>query len=111
MSVIKEWRQKEVMAELSGRLLIGLDDALQFAEEQAQAKAPRRTGKLRISVAHDVVVKGNSIAGRLGIRRGKGFAHWGWFQEMGTVRHPAQPFLRPAVFGNAAEIVRRVCGG
>jgi hypothetical protein len=72
VSVIKEWRQKEVMAELSGRLLIGLDDALQFAEDQAQAMAPHRTGKLKISVAHDVVVKGNSIAGRLGIRRGRG---------------------------------------
>lgn len=110
MSVIKEWRQREVMAELSGRLLEGLDDALQFAEEQARAMAPERTGKLRASISHTVGAKGNTVFGAVGVRKGKGFAHWGWFHEMGTVKMAAHPFLRPAVFGNAAEILRRICG-
>lgn len=110
MSVTGEWNQREVMAELSGRLLVGMDSAMSAAADQARALAPLRTGRLRSSIAYDVGVKGNVIVGRLGIRRGKGFAHWGLFHELGTVRMAARPFLRPAVFGNATEIVRRICG-
>ena len=110
MTVITEWRQKEVIAELSGKLLAGTDDACAFAAEQARGLAPERTGKLRQSIAHTVSVEGNTITGKMGVRKGKGFAYWGRFHEFGTSKMPAHPFLRPAVFNHAAEILRRICG-
>jgi HK97 gp10 family phage protein len=111
VSVIREWRQREFVALISGRVTINMDAACQFAVGQAQSKAPRRTGRLVGDIAYTVSGRGNVVEGRVGVLRGKGRAYWGWFHEVGTSKMPAHPFLRPAVFGNAAEILRLIRGG
>lgn len=108
---ITEWRQREVLAEVSGRVADNLYRACEFAAEEARARAPKQTGKLTgaIDIAVEVTAKDQVITGWVGVRRGKG-AFYAYFQEVGTSHHPAQPFLRPAVFNNARRIVEIVSG-
>jgi HK97 gp10 family phage protein len=105
--MITEWRAKEVMAAISGRVVQNMERACLFAMHQAQAKAPVRTGKLRRSFGYEVSARGNVIEGRVGVFRS---AFYGYFHEVGTSKMPARPFLRPAVFGNAATIVKIIQG-
>lgn len=109
---IVEWRQREVLAEVSGRVADNIYRACAFAAEEARARAPRRTGQLvsDVEIAVEVTARDQEITGWVGVRGGKGHAFWAFWQEMGTARHPAHPFLRPAVFGNARRIVEIVSG-
>ncbi len=116
MSAIREWRQREVVAEISGKVLNGMDRACSFAAEQARANAPRRTGTLADNIDYEVVPVRDNVEGRVGIRGGamsasQGEAFYGRFIELGTKRQPARPFLRPAVYDNADEIVRLIVEG
>ena len=106
--MIKEWNQRQFLALVSGRVVQNMDRACEFAEQQAQARAPVRRGILRRHITHEVSARGNTVEGRVGVIRE---AFWGWFQEMGTSKMPAHPFLRPAVFGNAKRIVQIIQGG
>ena len=106
--VITEWRAKEVLAEISGRVASGMDKAASFAAEQARGKAPRQTGKLATSIAYEVKARGSEITGYVGTGS-KVF--YGRFVEMGTRKLAARPFLRPAVFENADQILRLIREG
>ncbi|HUW11703.1 MAG TPA: HK97-gp10 family putative phage morphogenesis protein [Anaerolineae bacterium] len=108
--VFKDWEQgkQRVLAAVSGRLVQNMDKACEYAEGQAQANAPVWRGVLKSDITHTVTVKANIIQGVIGVKKK---AYWGWFQEVGTAHHAAHPFLRPAVFGNAQEILRLLRGG
>jgi HK97 gp10 family phage protein len=110
MKYIREWKQREFIAKVSGVVADNMYAACSYAAEQARALAPVRSGKMKkaIDIVVEVAARGNTIEGIVGVRKQ---AFWAWFQEMGTRHHPAHPFLRPAVFGHAAEIVRILCGG
>ncbi len=115
---IKEWNDKKLLAEVSGRVLSGMDKAVRFAAEQAWELAPvGATGVLRNEIDHEVVPERNTVVGRVGVRRGnfgaanQGPAFYGYFHELGTSKMAARPFLRPAVFDNAAEIVKLIAEG
>ena len=110
-SYVKEWNSKELLAKTSGHILRGMDDACQFAVQQAQAKAPKRTGKLSGDITHEIKTEKNDVVGYVGVKGGKGAAFYGYFIEVGTRKMAARPFLRPAIFNNAAEIVKRLIGG
>lgn len=107
--IIREWNADKVRAMVSGKLVQNMDRACQFAEDQAAARVPVRTGITRDDITHEVSARGNTIEGRVGVKRGKSF--YAFFVEMGTRKMAAKPFLRPAVFGNAAEILRILRGG
>lgn len=65
-----------------------------YAEEVAgvaRGLAPRRNDDLRNSIEAEVGLDQNGILGRVNAHDFK--AHW---IEFGTVRTPAQPYLRPA---------------
>ena len=106
--IITEWRQKEVMAEMSGRLVDNMDRTCQYAKEQAQARAPVRSGVMREDIDYEIVAEGETVTGWLGVLRKRFYAY---FVELGTSRMKAQPFLRPAVFNNARQILRKLMGG
>jgi hypothetical protein len=46
----------------------------------------------------------------VGVRGGEKGRYYGLYIETGTKRHPAHPFLRPAVFENARQIVALLAG-
>jgi len=103
-----DWDTRRVLAMVGGKLVDNMDRACQYAESQAQANAPVMRGVLKSDITHTVSARANIIEGIVGVKKE---AYWGWFQEVGTQHHAAHPFLRPAVFGNAAAILRILRGG
>ncbi len=106
--IITEWRQKEFLAEISGKVVSNMDSACQYAVEQAQDRAPVRSGIMRADITYEIVVVGLVVTGWVGVLVKRFYAY---FVELGTSRMKAQPFLRPAIFNNARQIVRRLTGG
>ena len=128
MSGVKvTWNADKFKRGISAKAIDGMDRVGQFCAERASDNAPiGPTGALRANITYKVEPHGEHIDAIVGVRR-KVFS--AWFVELGTSgyergattvsRHiarrriparPAHPFLRPAVFGNAAEIMRRFVG-
>jgi HK97 gp10 family phage protein len=108
--VWKDWNPQRVKAAIAGEVVANMYDACLFVADRAKELAPRRGGQLiaEIDIAIDVGARGNVVEGRVGVKRGKAF--YARFMEMGTRFIAAHPFLRPAVFNNAREIVRIIAG-
>lgn len=104
---IREWNAGKLKAKVAGELVNNMERAAAFAEEQARANAPVRRGIMRDSITHVVRARGNTVEGIVGV---KWKAFWAYFVELGTSKMAAEPFLRPAVFGHAREILRLLCG-
>ena len=116
MTYVKEWNAAKVKAEISGRLLNGMDRACAFAAEQARAGAPKETGFGASEIDYEVRPERDAVVGYVGVKAGglaanQGKAFYMYFQELGTVRHAARPFLRPAVFENADRIIKFLTEG
>ena len=103
--------RQRVLAAVSGRVLQNMERACQFVEGEARANAPvsQRSGArhMREDITHQVTARRNTITGTVGVRSR---SYWAWFIERGTRNMAAQPFLRPAVFNNAARIVKILAG-
>lgn len=104
---IREWNADKLKAKLTGELLNNMERAASFAEQQARANAPVRRGILKSHITHVVRARGNTIEGIVGVNWK---AFWAIFVERGTSKMPQRAFLRPAVFGNAKEILRLLAG-
>ena len=89
----------DAIAKLSGGddIIRALEVAGGIGELSAKEHAPVDTGNLRRSITHEVTVRGDNPFVRIGTN-----VEYGLFQEVGTVHHPAHPFLRPAM-----EAIRR----
>ena len=109
MKYVQRWDAKRLKARIAGHVVNGMEKACQFAEAQAEAKAPRRRGILTVEIAHAVKAHGDEVVGYVGVKKGRAF--YGYFQELGTRKAAAHPFLRPAVFEHPAVIVRLIAEG
>jgi len=107
---ITEWHADALIAKASGWAVNGMEDACQFAETEAKARAPVRTGLMQSEIKHTVRAYGTDITGYVGVFKGSK-AFYVTFVEFGTSKMPARPFLRRAVFGNKAKIVKLLAGG
>ena len=107
----KDWNPQRVKANIAGRVAENMYDACRFVVEQAQSLAPVRSGVTRAEIDFKIEIgaRGNVIEGIVGVKRGKAF--YAKFLEFGTSKMAARPFLRPAIFNNAREIVRIIAGG
>ena len=107
----KDWNPQRVKANIAGRVAENMEYACRFVVELARSLAPVRRGvtKAEIDFTIEVGARGNVIEGIVGVKRGKAF--YAKFFEFGTSKMAARPFLRPAVFDNAREIVRIIAGG
>jgi HK97 gp10 family phage protein len=105
---ITDWNPRRVKAMVSGNVVRNMDRACQFAVEEAKANVRVRTGTVQFHIAYEVEARGDVVEGRVGVEKGEAF--YGYFLELGTRKMSARPFLRPAVFGNAATIVRIIEG-
>lgn len=106
--MITEWNQRQMIAKIAGKVVDGMDAACSFAAEQARANAPIRRGILKSDIDYKVTAQGTNITGYVGVKTGKAF--YAIFVERGTRKMAAHPFLRPAVFSNAKEILKLVAG-
>jgi len=131
--VTVEWRAAKAKAEISAWALQGMERACQFAAERAREYAPASTGTLRSEITYEVRAYGDVVEGAIGLPR-KAKAFYARWVELGTaghlvkvrrkrvlsdretvfgrlLEHPgirAHPFLRPAVFNHATEILRLI---
>jgi hypothetical protein len=112
----KEWNPQRVKADVAGRVVQNMEVACQFVADKAKTLSISRRVRAAIDIEIETSVgaHGNIIEGLVGVRR-KGKegrrAFFGYFLEMGTRFMAARPFLRPAVFNHAREIVRIIAGG
>jgi HK97 gp10 family phage protein len=81
-------------------------EAAEPVRADAAARAPRRTGEL---ADHMLAVPMEGEADRAAVRIGPNATAWyGVFQEKGTKKHAAQPFLRPALDSKRRQAVNLV---
>jgi HK97 gp10 family phage protein len=108
--VWKNWNPQRVKAAIAGQVVQNMETACVFVVSRAKTLAPRRSGLTisELDFVVDVGARGNVIEGRVGVKRGKAF--YARFLEFGTRFMAEHPFLRPAVFNNAREIVRIIAG-
>lgn len=88
---------------LDKRLEAAMQDAVHMVERDAKGRAPVDTGNLKASIASEV--KGDvdgAVEGYVGTP-----VEYGFFQEFGTSKMGASPFLQPAVDANRGNIIDR----
>jgi HK97 gp10 family phage protein len=101
------WNADKFKAKMSAKVIDGMDRVGQFCAERASADAPVDWGILRSDITYKVEAHGEAVEAIVGAKRR---SFWAWFVELGTVKMAQRPFLRPAVFGNAKEIMRLFVG-
>ena len=108
--VWKDWNPGKVKATITGRAEENVEKACQFVEEQARNNIRSRSGRLANAIGHVVYRDGDDVIGVVGMRRRFKAAFYGYFLEVGTRKMAAHPFLRPAVFNNARQIMKIITG-
>lgn len=132
--VLEAWAPERVIAMVTKNASANLHVVGQFVADEAQAIAPVDSGNLRDNITYRVVREGKNYVCWVGVKRPAFHAalvelgtsghsmkpkdgdaqpnmtdladHFG---KASNIQHPgtrAQPYLRPAVFGNAKKIVR-----
>ena len=61
-------------------------------------------------LTNQVETKSNEVVITVGVAKGKGGSHHGYYIELGSKTAAAHPFLRPAVFDNGKKIVQLLSG-
>jgi len=61
-------------------------------------------------LSYEVIINSNEVVINVGVRPSSTSRRHGFYIEIGTKKWPAHPFLRPAVFMNAAKIVALLAG-
>lgn len=87
-------------------LLAAVDKGASVLEEGMRSLAPRDTGKGAAMITSDTL-KSTRTRAEVGVGPGKSGFHL-TFQETGTVDHPAQPFMRPALEKLKDDIVDEI---
>lgn len=96
---IRENNAREVAEAIPEAIGRALEACGMLAEGYAKAKCPVDTGRLRNSITHEVA------AGEGAVYVGTN-VEYAPYVELGTRRHSAQPFLKPAAEEHGAEYRR-----
>lgn len=102
-----DWHDDAVIKQVSTKVEAAMMKAVLWVEADAKKLCPVDTGRLRASITHRVISaktswrKGSKdiIQGRVGTN-----VHYAPYQELGTDKMPAQPYLRPALEKNWGKI-------
>jgi len=123
--VITKWDPEAVRKAALADLQTNAEIAGKFVETEARRRLDaitspdnRRAVNYRhylskFLLTYTVETLAKAIIIRVGMRRRseKGGDHHGFYIETGSSTAPAHPYLRPAVFDNASEIVSLLSGG
>jgi len=94
-----EWfgedRKKEIEAKLEKNML----KACLLVERDAKKNAPVDTGRLRASITHELETEKDELIGIVGTN-----VVYAKYQEFGTYKMAAHPFLFPALESNREKI-------
>lgn len=96
----------KVKQEFEAAILEALEAIGQTVEGRAADYAPVDTGRLRDSITHEVADDEHAVY--IGVPQE---VDYGKYQELGTSKMPAHPFLKPAVIDSIPDMKRIVEGG
>lgn len=94
-----KWDDSRLRAEVNQKVRANMDKACLMVEADAKRFCPYLTGRLRTSITHEVEEAKDETIGVVGTN-----VLYGIFQEYGTSRMKAQPYLRPALNKNIPKI-------
>jgi len=94
-----EWYGPERLKEISAKLEKNMHKSVLIVERDAKINAPVDTGRLRASITNEVEKTDNDIIGRVGTN-----VKYASFQEHGTSKMAAHPYLFPALEANRERI-------
>jgi len=116
----KRWNPGAVKDMVKANLAENMETACKFVEQRARTsllaiREPEWGAKYRrVIVARRLTyvlsVEGNELVGTVGVRKGEKGQYYGFYIEVGSSTSPAHPYLRPAVFNHANEIVQLLGG-
>jgi HK97 gp10 family phage protein len=89
----------ERLKEISTQLKQGMTKACLLVERDAKINAPVDTGRLRASITNRLDIEDNLLVGIIGTN-----VSYASFQEFGTSKMAAYPFLFPALESNKEKI-------
>jgi len=93
------WNDDAVIRRLTRKVVDRLELVGEFVENAAKVNCPVDTGNLRGSITHKVDKQDLSVT--IGTN-----VDYAPYQEFGTYKMKAHPFLRPALIENKANIIR-----
>ena len=119
--VWRDWNPQGVKASVAEQVAKDMEVACKLVETQARANlmdistpASGRGYRQKVlapRVKYEIEMGKDFVEGRVGILRGRhNEYHGAYYIEIGTRRYPAHPWLRPAVFNNAREIMLIIAG-
>lgn len=103
---IRSWDPDRIVAaarrELEGRMnAVGAAGA-----EEMRTRAPARTRKLRGQLGYRLERGDLHVTAWIGVMvKGRQRAFWWLWQEFGAPQHPANPFMRSAIYGARGRLV------
>jgi len=118
--MLKNWNPEKLKRDILDKLEENAKEAGQFVVDDArrrllaQTELPKwrkyRAKMVAGGLTYAVERKGNEIVIRIGVKTSEKSKRHGFFIEMGSIRYPANPYLRPAVFQNAGMIIALLTG-
>ena len=120
MTIIRKWRPQAVRQAVLAELEQNAEIVGKFVETEARKRLyaieePEWGEKYRRLIVGRLltyVVKreAKAVVITVGVAGGEKGKYYGFWIETGTRRQPAHPYLRPAVYNNAREIVKLLAG-
>lgn len=114
-----DWHPEKLKRALTGELVSNAELVGKFVETDARRRLAAITdpdwgaayrGYVAGLMGNEVEADGRGVTIRVGVRAGRRGTHHGLYIELGSKTAAPHPFLRPAVFENAAKIVQLLAG-
>ncbi len=94
-----KWNDKKLTQQIASAADDNILKAVLIIERDAKKMVAVDTGRLRSSITHEIIRYKRDVIGKVGTN-----VLYGIFQEFGTSRMSASPFLRPALAKNLSKI-------
>lgn len=94
-----KWNDKKITQQIAAAADDNILKAVLIVERDAKKMVAVDTGRLRNSITHEIIRYKKDVIGRVGTN-----IPYGIFQEYGTSRMSAHPYLRPALAKNLTRI-------
>ena len=94
-----KWHGEARLKEINDKLEKNMLKACLLVERDAKISAPVDTGRLRASITHELQTEKDELIGLVGTN-----VVYAKYQEFGTYKMPAHPFLFPALESNKDNI-------
>lgn len=120
MTAKLNWKPQEFKTRLKADLVANAEIVGKYVETDARRRllaitdppwgAAYRQKVVARLLTNEVETSDKEVTIRVGVLPSSSGRHHGFYIELGSKTAPAQPFLRPAVFENAARIIALLSG-